>query len=1216
MKFIKKSLTFINFFFPGLILCGFSAFAQVPVPINLQADYPGLETGSLLNPILCSAYESRTGTLCLGTREHVYFFNGSSLPVIETRGYTCLDIDSSGSVYVGSPEDFCRYRRLSAGSYVCESFRSALPQGIFPLNEIFCQGNMTVLSTGGGIFIWNGKSILPVTGANQGEQLVKTCSGIYLRGNGYRRILPDGSVQEPSWSKALPGKDVFFVLESPAHVYAFARGKGLWVIGKANLEIRQVAFPDSLISSLSSGTCLNESLLLLGTVSSGAMMLDLHRNRVLFFSMRDGLLDNHIKRVYHDPAGFIYLVHDKGTTRFAIPDPLALNISGEINGTVTSMVTAGNRIYLAATDGIHMVQGDVLPVSGSLSTLRYTMSRIGDAPHRVFRFFLFGDAIFAIGPEGIFDITHHHTIHEIRAAGLVYSYQPRFDSSLLIVSSGNEWTIYRYERGIFRKSAGESNLKESVTDISETANGNFMLNGSRGGRSLLIPAKAGGYISRPVNTEKTEAGGSLVYSGKDLFLLSGDTFFVYDAVTNSFRRVACERTEDLQGAENCAPFCSDGKGMIWTVLHSNTQLFSNSLATAEYRRYRMRLRALPGMNVMQGGKYSCLTIDRAGQLYLAGHDQLLIFGSGSSQPVYPLGLQVVLSDFQGRRQYEIEGGNRVHSFSFPHRMNNLVLQVQSQYPQPRQAVYYSYRLKGVMEEFSPWRSRNEIHLESLPEGVHKLIIRAQTVNSMARAEVVIDIRIRMPFFVQWYMILAYLLLAFCAAVVYLRWRSYVFMQQKIKIEEIVSQRTEEIRNEKEKSEQLLANILPKDTADELKKKGKASSQKYDMVTVLFSDIQGFTKIAEQMNPDTLIDQLDNFYFHFDSVVERYNIEKIKTIGDAYMCAGGIPEKNRTNPVEVVLAALEVQDYMKELKKKNADIWDVRIGIHTGPVIAGVIGHKKFSYDIWGDTVNTASRMESSGEAGKINISGQTYEMVKDFFICEYRGKMPVKYKGEIDMYFVKGIRPELSVDLYKIPNRNFHVQLQKFRVIDLEENIFEIFSSESHEKLRFHNLRHTMEVYSQAELLGRAESLTEEDLLIVKTAALLIDIGYLKDYHSPEEKSALFAGSELPCYRYTESQVKQVEMLLRSSTAVNAGSSQLEKILMDAQTLYYGRVDFIPLCENLYQEELKYGLVQGKAEWIRSMAQKVNRHEYYTSTARKLREVSREEQVRQLENLV
>ena len=149
--------------------------------------------------------------------------------------------------------------------------------------------------------------------------------------------------------------------------------------------------------------------------------------------------------------------------------------------------------------------------------------------------------------------------------------------------------------------------------------------------------------------------------------------------------------------------------------------------------------------------------------------------------------------------------------------------------------------------------------------------------------------------------------------------------------------------------------------------------------MLFSDIQGFTKIAEEMNPEALIDELDHFFFHFDSVVEKYNIEKIKTIGDAYMAAGGIPHKNSTNPVEVVLAALEMQSYMQQLKSTRADIWDLRIGIHTGPVIAGVVGHKKVSYDIWGDTVNTASRMESSGVPGKINISSITYSMVKEYF---------------------------------------------------------------------------------------------------------------------------------------------------------------------------------------------------------------------------------------------
>ena len=239
------------------------------------------------------------------------------------------------------------------------------------------------------------------------------------------------------------------------------------------------------------------------------------------------------------------------------------------------------------------------------------------------------------------------------------------------------------------------------------------------------------------------------------------------------------------------------------------------------------------------------------------------------------------------------------------------------------------------------------------------------------------------------------------------------MERQKRLEELIAERTEELQHEKEKSDNLLANMLPKGTAAEIMSKGKQQRRKYNFVTVLFSDIQGFTRIAEEMNPEVLIDELDRFFFHFDSVAEKYRIEKIKTIGDAYMCAGGIPERNRTNPVEVVLAALEMQKYMRDNERMTRPIhaarfWDIRVGIHTGTVIAGVVGHKKITYDIWGDTVNTASRMESSGEAGKINISGTTYEFVKEYFTCDYRGRMPVKYKGDLDMYFVTGIRPELT----------------------------------------------------------------------------------------------------------------------------------------------------------------------------------------------------------------
>ena len=215
-----------------------------------------------------------------------------------------------------------------------------------------------------------------------------------------------------------------------------------------------------------------------------------------------------------------------------------------------------------------------------------------------------------------------------------------------------------------------------------------------------------------------------------------------------------------------------------------------------------------------------------------------------------------------------------------------------------------------------------------------------------------------------------------------------------------------IKIERKKSDELLLNILPEETANELKEKGESIPRKYDLVTVIFTDFKNFTAIAGQLSAEELIRELNIFFSAFDGIAEKYNLEKIKTIGDAYMCAGGIPVPNTGNPVDAVKAGLEMQAFAARTKARFMDekkaVWDLRIGIHSGPVIAGVVGSKKFAYDIWGDTVNIASRMESAGAAGKVNISETTYQLVKTQFICSHRGKVAVKNKGEIDMYFVEG----------------------------------------------------------------------------------------------------------------------------------------------------------------------------------------------------------------------
>ncbi|MEZ4951363.1 MAG: adenylate/guanylate cyclase domain-containing protein [Saprospiraceae bacterium] len=199
------------------------------------------------------------------------------------------------------------------------------------------------------------------------------------------------------------------------------------------------------------------------------------------------------------------------------------------------------------------------------------------------------------------------------------------------------------------------------------------------------------------------------------------------------------------------------------------------------------------------------------------------------------------------------------------------------------------------------------------------------------------------------------------------------------------------------SDKLLLNILPENVAAELKEKGKAAARKFEDVTVLFSDFKGFTTYSENMPADELVAILDDYFKAFDTIITNSGLEKIKTIGDAYMCVGGMPTSDPDHAQKVVKAALEMQKVMAE---KTAG-WQLRIGIHTGPVVAGIVGTKKFAYDIWGDTVNTAARMEQNSEPGKINISQSTFEKVKEHFKCSYRGKIQAKNKGELDMYFVE-----------------------------------------------------------------------------------------------------------------------------------------------------------------------------------------------------------------------
>ncbi len=486
-----------------------------------------------------------------------------------------------------------------------------------------------------------------------------------------------------------------------------------------------------------------------------------------------------------------------------------------------------------------------------------------------------------------------------------------------------------------------------------------------------------------------------------------------------------------------------------------------------------------------------------------------------------------------------------------------------------------------------------------------------------------------------------ILLAVVVVGFYLLYRNRIIRIQKQKdlLESQVKQRTIEIIKQKEqvekqkrmleqekaKTEKLLLNILPREMADELKNKGKAKARKYRSSTVMFTDFSGFTKLAESYEPEDLVAELDSYFIKFDEIVDKYNVEKIKTIGDAYMAAGGVPIRNKSNAIDTTLAALEIQRAMLEIKEQKEAIgekvWDLRIGLHSGSLIAGVVGIKRFAYDIWGDTVNVAAHMESSGEIGMVNISETTYEGISEFFTTEYRGKVEAKNKGEIDMYFVHGIKAELSKNEDCIsPNDAFwhYVNLKLYSNINYknaEKYIIKRLAGDLPKGLHYHGIHHTKDVCEAVERLAIWEGVKGEELYLLKTAALYHDAGFIDSYESNEPIGANLAKEMLPNFGYTEEQIKQVIELIEATKMPQTPTNHLEQIMCDSDLDYLGRDDFYPIAESLRQELVEFGkLVDNPMQWVEMNIGFLSGHKYFTQSSQMRRQPEKEKRIGELKN--
>ena len=544
---------------------------------------------------------------------------------------------------------------------------------------------------------------------------------------------------------------------------------------------------------------------------------------------------------------------------------------------------------------------------------------------------------------------------------------------------------------------------------------------------------------------------------------------------------------------------------------------------------------------------------------------------------------------------------------------------------------YKILLKGLYEDPLILKHTNTINYSNLSAGEYIFKVWISNIDGIWSEPRQIVIIVSPPIWETWEFYVGLAIVIFL-----LVWLGYILRVKAIKRQQrrlafLVERRTKtitkqknqieqqnrKIEKEKEKADQLLLNILPSETADELKNKGVARTRQYRRVTVMFTDIKDFSKVAETMDPTKLVKSLDNLFREFDKIIEKFQIEKIKTMGDAYMAVGGLPLRDKENPINCVLAALEIQQLMGKMKeesiKKGEGFWEVRIGIHTGDVIAGVIGSKRIAYDIWGSTVNIAQRMETSGETWKVNISESTFEHISPYFKCTNRGVIPTKNTGDVKMYYVDGIKAHLSLKSKGItPNNKFreYVDLHLYSSINYkkaERHIMKVLKKGLPENLHYHGIHHTYDVVRAVERIAIMEGVMDDDIFVLKSAATYHDAGFVEQYDSNEPVGARLAEEILPKYGYTDEQIEVVKKLIYATIIPHQPKSKLEQIICDADLDYLGRDDFFVIADTLRRELRDHGKIKSDRLWDEIQVKFLTQHRYFTVSAKKMRRAKKQE---------
>lgn len=652
-------------------------------------------------------------------------------------------------------------------------------------------------------------------------------------------------------------------------------------------------------------------------------------------------------------------------------------------------------------------------------------------------------------------------------------------------------------------------------------------------------------------------------------------------------------------------------------------------------------------------------IDAAGKLYFGGIFGLVFFNPNVViNPAVNLYPKITRVTFLKKSRHfpsgfvsESQLKKLAYAIQLPYNARDFEIKFQSSQLYGAKHVTYKYVIIGEETDTILIGNANKLTFNSLASGTYYLRLYSRYENGpWTDTPALLTVTINPPFWATipfWLCVAAFLLLC---AYIFLKYQVNRERRQRIKLEELVTKRTHKIQEqkeqierkneqislekekvlaqqkqlfiEKERAEKWLNNALPSQAIKELKVQGKVSAKAYEHATIMFTDVVGFSKISENITPTRLVNKLDVLFRKFDQIIKANNLEKIKTIGDAYMAVGGLPDENSTHAIDACIAGLQIQSYMRAKKfdaiANHKDYWDIRLGINTGPVTAGIIGSLKMAYDVWGSAVNQAQRMEMLGQAGAVTISEQTFKLVEPYFECIPRGKAQMKSKVILDMYEVLRIKPELSLNGEGLkPNDLFYeiVGLHHYSSIKYytaENELIQLLAQELPLDLSYHSLAHTKDVVKAVERIALLEGVRDEGLFLLKSAALFHDAGFVKQYEHNEPIGAAMAEAMLPKYGYNEQHIKTIKELIYVTQIPHKPVNKLQEIMCDADLDYLGTDLFEETATKLKIELMAKGKIHSNREWDQLQIAFLKQHKYFTQTAILTREKKKKEHLKRI----